>query len=102
MYLKYVLICRINQVLNFVLNILTASKLIHGIPPLARKLIYKLNASKYVEMLHDYEKLQIISSTCMIDVIIEKSLLFFFFTDDSPYVSSNILYVTYMKTRYVC
>lgn len=50
----------------------------HPTPPLARKLIYKLNASKYVEMLHNYEKLQIISSTCMIDVIIEKSLLFFF------------------------
>lgn len=75
----------------------------HPSPSLARKLIYKLNASKYVEMLHNYEKLQIISSTCMIDIIIKKSLLFFFFfTDDSPFVSSNTLYVTYMKTRYVC
>lgn len=51
----------------------------HPNPPLARKLIYRLNASKYVEMLHNYEKLQIILSTCMIDVIIVKSLLFFFF-----------------------
>lgn len=74
----------------------------HPNPPLARKLIYRLNASKYVEMLHNYEKLQIILSTCMIDVIIVKSLLFFFFTDDGPYVSSDILYVTYMKTCYVC